>query len=189
MVIWRRLSWELLKVHLWIRVRNIRDVKWGGWPKLRCHGNRYLTWPLTTCLGRWANKKKQGWLRASLPGGIGGWPSWLKERTGRKLASDDRHFCEGLVFPEKLKHPQVQRLPLCHLCLPVEPSRALSSVQEIVSLYCPTNAKLWTGPVHSVSQTASHDPPVDHEVTFCIADSIFIDKIEVKRKKLRVPHT
>ena len=80
-VIWCHLPWALLRVvNLWIKSQERQRPQMKDWPNIYCHGNGYLPWPLTRCLGRWASRRKQRWLRASLPGVIGGDDSAVKRK-------------------------------------------------------------------------------------------------------------
>lgn len=80
-VIWCHLPWALLRVvNLWIKSQERQRRQMRDWPNIHCPGNGYLPWPLTRCLGRWASRRKQRWLRASLPGVIGGMTQLLREK-------------------------------------------------------------------------------------------------------------
>lgn len=144
------------------------------WTTICCRGNGFSTWPLTNGLSRWASRRKQGWLRVSLPGlnrrmthllrqrRQAGGPPWMLGISVKVLSSlQDWGFLKcrdhlSIISPS-----------------PAEPRAALGSVQWMMNLCCPVNAKVCTSVVHTVFQTARHDPLVGREITFSAADQHF----------------
>lgn len=174
MIIWCHLQWASTGS----KFLNKSQGHWGplgrDWTNIRCHGNGFSAWPWTNCLSRWVSRRKQGWLRVSLLRVKGRLTHLLRQRR----QAEDLPWMLGISVKVLSSLPGWGFLKCRdHLSVispsPAEPLTAQTSVQGMVNLCCPINAKLYTSVSHTVLQTACRDPWVGHEITFGAAHQHF----------------